>query len=61
MPENGKPIVTILYPEQHEQAAVSLGRAFINDPAFKAIPPDITASSSDGDLCITQEPKNRSA
>ncbi len=42
MPENGKPIVTVLYPEQHEQAAVSLGRAFINDPAFKAILPDIT-------------------
>ena len=41
MPENGNPIVTILYPEQHEQAAVSLGRAFINDPAFKAILPDI--------------------
>ncbi|HEY9156889.1 N-acetyltransferase [Candidatus Binatus sp.] len=42
MPENGKPIVTVLYPEQHEQAAVSLGRAFIHDPAFKAILPDIT-------------------
>ncbi|MGD1027856.1 GNAT family N-acetyltransferase [Candidatus Binatus soli] len=42
MPENGKPIVSILYPEQHEQAAVSLGRAFIHDPAFKVILPDIT-------------------
>ncbi|MGD0673627.1 MAG: GNAT family N-acetyltransferase [Candidatus Binatus sp.] len=42
MPENGKPIVTILYPEQHEQAAVALGRAFIHDPAFKAILPEIT-------------------
>ncbi len=42
MPDNGKPIVTVLYPEQHEQAAVSLGRAFIHDPAFKAILPDIT-------------------
>jgi ribosomal protein S18 acetylase RimI-like enzyme len=42
MPENGKPIVTTLYPEQHEQAAVSLGRAFIHDPAFQAILPDIT-------------------
>jgi len=42
MPENGKPIVTVLYPEQHEDAAVSLGRAFINDPAFKVILPDVT-------------------
>jgi ribosomal protein S18 acetylase RimI-like enzyme len=42
MPENGRPIVTVLYPEQHEQAAVSLGRAFIHDPAFKVILPDIT-------------------
>ena len=42
MAENGKPYVTALYPEQHDQAAVSLGRAFINDPTFKAIIPDIT-------------------
>jgi ribosomal protein S18 acetylase RimI-like enzyme len=42
MPENGKPIVTAVYPEQHDQAAVSLGRAFIHDPAFKVILPDIT-------------------
>ena len=42
MPENGKPYVTALYPEQHDQAADSLGRAFINDPTFKAIIPDIT-------------------
>src|SRR5277367_3682334 len=42
MPENGKPYVTALYPEQDEQAAVSLGRAFINDPTFKALIPDIT-------------------
>ena len=42
MPDNGKPFVTSLYPEQHEQAAVSLGRAFINDPGFKVILPDIT-------------------
>jgi ribosomal protein S18 acetylase RimI-like enzyme len=42
MPETGKPYVTSLYPEQHDQAAVSLGRAFINDPAFKVILPDIT-------------------
>ncbi|HUO04777.1 MAG TPA: GNAT family N-acetyltransferase [Candidatus Binataceae bacterium] len=37
MADNGKPTVTILYPEQHEQAAVALGRAFINDPSFKPV------------------------
>ena len=42
MPENGTPYVTALYPEQHDQAADSLGRSFINDPTFKAIIPDIT-------------------
>ena len=42
MSESGDPIVTAVYPEQHDQAAVSLGRAFINDPAFKVILPDIT-------------------
>ena len=36
------PTVTALYPEQHDQAADSLGRAFINDPTFKAIVPDLT-------------------
>jgi ribosomal protein S18 acetylase RimI-like enzyme len=41
MPENERPIVTIVYPEQHEQAADSLGRAFINDPTMKSILPDI--------------------
>src|SRR5258706_16069871 len=42
MPENQTPLVTVVYPEQHDQAAVSLGRAFINDPTFKPILPDIT-------------------
>jgi ribosomal protein S18 acetylase RimI-like enzyme len=42
MAENQAPLVTMLYPEQHEQAAVALGRAFINDPTFKSILPDIT-------------------
>jgi len=41
MPDNAQPIVTVLYPEQYEQAAVALGRAFINDPTFKPILPDI--------------------
>ena len=42
MPENGKPIVTVAYPEQHDQAAQSLGRAFVDDPTMKSIIPDIT-------------------
>jgi ribosomal protein S18 acetylase RimI-like enzyme len=42
MPLDGKPYVTALYPEQHDQAADSLGRAFINDPTFKALIPDVT-------------------
>jgi ribosomal protein S18 acetylase RimI-like enzyme len=42
MPESQTPLVTMLYPEQHEQAAVALGRAFISDPTFKSILPDIT-------------------
>jgi ribosomal protein S18 acetylase RimI-like enzyme len=42
MPEDGKPVVTVVYPEQYGEAAVSMGRAFINDPIFKPIIPDIT-------------------
>jgi ribosomal protein S18 acetylase RimI-like enzyme len=42
MPENGKAIVTVAFPEQHDQAALALGRAFVNDPIFKAIFPDAT-------------------
>ena len=41
MPENERPLVTIVYPEQHDQAADSLGRAFINDPTMKSILPEI--------------------
>ena len=41
MPENGKPIVTVAYPEQHDQAAESLGRAFVDDPTMKSIIPDV--------------------
>jgi ribosomal protein S18 acetylase RimI-like enzyme len=41
MPENGTPIVTVAYPEQHDQAAESLGRAFVDDPHMKSIIPDI--------------------
>jgi ribosomal protein S18 acetylase RimI-like enzyme len=42
MTENGKPIVTVAYPEQHDQAAMSLARAFVDDPTFKSIVPDMT-------------------
>src|SRR5260370_21956756 len=42
MPDNGKLYVTAPYPEQHDQDADTLGRAFISDPTFKAIIPDIT-------------------
>src|SRR5882757_7589949 len=42
MPDDNKPVVTVLYPEQYEQAAIALGRAFIDDPTFKPILPDIT-------------------
>ena len=44
MAENQTPMVTVVFPEQHDQAAVSLGRAFVNDPTFKAILPDIAES-----------------
>ncbi|MGH7813210.1 MAG: GNAT family N-acetyltransferase [Candidatus Binataceae bacterium] len=37
MAESGRPVVSILYPEQHEQAAVALGRAFINEPSLRPV------------------------
>ncbi len=37
----GMPEVTTLFPEQYEQAAVALGRAFISDPPLKAILPGV--------------------
>jgi ribosomal protein S18 acetylase RimI-like enzyme len=41
MAENGKPVVSILYPEHHEEAAIALGRAFIDDPTFKPLIPNV--------------------
>jgi ribosomal protein S18 acetylase RimI-like enzyme len=41
MADNGRPTVSVLYPEHHEEAAVSLGRAFIDDPTFKPLIPAI--------------------
>ena len=42
MDQNGRPVVSILYPEQHEQAAVALGRAFINEPSFRPVVRPVT-------------------
>jgi ribosomal protein S18 acetylase RimI-like enzyme len=41
MPAEGKPLVSLIYPELQEQAAVALGRAFIDDPLFRALIPGI--------------------
>ena len=37
-----QPRVSFIFPEQYEQTAVALGRAFINDPPLHAILPDVT-------------------
>src|SRR5262245_55450053 len=37
-----QPRVSVVFPEQHEETASALGRAFINDPPFKAILPDVS-------------------
>ena len=42
MAEDRKPLVSLIYPELHEQAAIALGRAFIDDPMFKPLVPQIT-------------------
>src|SRR5262245_44275137 len=41
MPEDGKPLVSLVYPEMQDQAALALGRAFIDDPMFRALIPEI--------------------
>ena len=42
MPENQTPLVTVVYPGAMIKLVVSaVGRAFINDPTFKSILPDI--------------------
>jgi len=41
MPEDRKPLVSLIYPELQEQAAIALGRAFIDDPMFKPLVPEI--------------------
>jgi ribosomal protein S18 acetylase RimI-like enzyme len=42
MSADGLPRVSVVFPEQYEQTAVALGRAFINDPPLKAVLPDVT-------------------
>ena len=39
MPSDSPRYVSTLFPEHHEAAAVALGRAFVKDPAFRAILP----------------------
>ena len=41
MRDEGKPLVSLLYPELQEQAAVALGRAFIDDPMVRALIPQV--------------------
>jgi ribosomal protein S18 acetylase RimI-like enzyme len=44
MPDDRKPFVSLIYPELHEQAAIALGRAFIDDPMFMPLVPEIADS-----------------
>ncbi len=41
MAEDRKPLVSLIYPELQEQAAIALGRAFIDDPMLKPLVPEI--------------------
>jgi ribosomal protein S18 acetylase RimI-like enzyme len=41
MSANGLPRVSVVFPEQYEQTAQALGRAFINDPPLKVILPNV--------------------
>jgi len=43
----GLPNVSVLFPDQFEQAAVALGRAFVRDPALMAILPESVVSEPD--------------
>ena len=42
MDSTNRPTVAVLFPEQHREAARALGRAFINDPPFKVVLPDVS-------------------
>ncbi len=41
----GLPRVSVLFPDQFDEAAVALGRAFVRDPAMMAILPESVAST----------------
>lgn len=41
MLEDRPPFVSLIYPELQDQAAVALGRAFIDDPMFMALIPEV--------------------
>jgi ribosomal protein S18 acetylase RimI-like enzyme len=41
MPEDRKPLVSLIYPELQDQAAAALGRAFVDDPMFRAVIPEV--------------------
>ncbi|HEY6393866.1 MAG TPA: GNAT family N-acetyltransferase [Candidatus Binataceae bacterium] len=41
MTTDGRPHVSTLFPEQYQQTAIALGRAFISDPPLNAILPEI--------------------
>lgn len=42
MDSANRPTVAVLFPEQDRETARALGRAFINDPPFKAVFPEVT-------------------
>lgn len=41
MADEIKPVVVALYPELQDQAGAALGRAFVDDPTFRAIVPNM--------------------
>jgi ribosomal protein S18 acetylase RimI-like enzyme len=42
MPEDRGPLISLLYPEMQDEAATALGRAFVDDPMFRALIPEIS-------------------
>jgi ribosomal protein S18 acetylase RimI-like enzyme len=46
MVEDQKPLVALLYPELQDQAATMLARAFVDDPMFVALTPDVADAAT---------------
>ncbi len=46
MTHDQRPKACLIFPEQHPEAARVLGRAFINDPATRAILPEVEDPAS---------------